>query len=410
MSTGFVDSSDPGAAGIGSLPLSAAMMPAAGGEVCQVYCNGQIFEGWTRVSVVRSVQGAASRFRLTVTEANDAAGAVLAWQIRCGDPISIKLGGVKALTGYVDVRQAAYDAENHGVEIEGRSLTQDVIDSSAVKKDGGPVGPYRGYKLDEIVRALLSPFGIGLRIIGDVGAAIPMVSVQFGETIFEVIERLARLRGFNIHDDADGNLVLARSAKTTLSAGLVEGVNIKRANGTQDVSQVVSDLFIAGSTTGDDDASGADVSGESAKASNGNVQRYRPRAMMLEQPGTKDDMKVRANREMAQLAADTARVSVTVYGWRMADGRLWEPRDVVQVTSPMLLIDRQMAVFSVEFTQDDQGGTESILDLVVPESLDPNAPADQATPPSTEDGSDGGDAGEDTVADNWSIRSTGAAA
>lgn len=248
-----------------------------------------------------------------------------------------------------------------------------------------------------------------------------MVAVQFGESVHEVIERLARLRGFNWHDDADGDAVLSKLAPGSAStAGLEEGVNIKRARAVFDVSQVSSDLFVVGQAPGNDEASGADVAGQSAKATNSNVQRRRPKVVVLEQPGGKDDMKTRANREMAQVAADTAKANITVYGWLKADGTLWAPGDVVHVRSPMLLLDREMAVAQVVFSQSDSSGTETTLDLVVPESLTDAAPVEM-NEPTTEDGS-GGEGATDESGDEadaseneittaaWNIRSTGAAA
>lgn len=400
-----------------NLPLSPDMVPTSGVELCQVYCNGQIFEGWTEISIVRSMQEGSCRFRLSVTEASGGDAKMLRWQIRPLDPIRIRLGGVQAVNGYVDVRQAAYDAESHGVEIEGRSLTADAIDSSAVKGDGGPAGPFAAYKLDEIARSLLQPFGIGLKVIGDIGASFPMVSVQFGESPFEVIERLARLRGFIPHDDADGDLVLEKlDPNKQSSAGLVEGVNIKRASAVFDLSQYASDLFVVGSTTGNDEASGSEVAGQSAKATNSSVPlpRPRPKVVVLEQPGDKEDMKVRADREVAQIAAETAKATIVVYGWQKADGTLWTPGDIVHVKSPMLLLDRDMGVAQVMFTQSDGSGTETELQLVVPEALTPDAPVEEPDPPTTEDGTEpepGDEPTEEAVsAEAWTIRPTGAAA
>lgn len=394
---------------MGILPFSAQMMAGAGSELCQVTCNGQIFEGWTDVSVKRSIQDAAAVFQLTVTEASDASGAIMGWQIRPGDPIQIRLGGVQVIDGYVDVRQASYDAQSHGVEIAGRSRTADAVEAAAVTQAGRPAGPFAGYALDEIARALLDPLSIGLSVLGDIGAAFPMVTVQVGESVFEVIERLARLRGFRVTDDAHGNLVLADQKPATDDApGLVEGVNILRANATMDVSALSSELYVYGQATGSDEATGADVSGQSAQASNDQMPRPRPKVIVLEQPGGKEDMKSRADREIAQQAAEQARIQIMVQGWQTASGDLWAPGGAVKVTSPMLLIDRVMAIAAVEFTQNDQDGTMTTLDLITPEALETMAPGADAPAPDSEDGD--GDDEYETSAVDWNVRPAGGAA
>ena len=382
-------------------------------EICRVYCNGRIFEGWTDVAVSASLQDAAPRFRLSVTEGSDGTGKIVGWQIRPGDPVRIELGGRVAVDGYVDVRQAGYDAGSHGVEIQGRSKTADIIDSAAVTKEGKLQGPFTDYKLDEIARALIEPFGIALKIVGDVGAAFSSVAIQYGETVFEAIERLARLRGLVVYGDPEGALVLSAKKGEPSGSGLVEGKNIKRASATLDVSQLASDVFVAGSSPGNDDASGEAVAQQTAHASNDNAARFRPTAVVLEQPGGKEDMKARADLEMAQRAADQARAQITVYGWLKADGTLWGPGDLVHVTSPMLLLDREMGVFSVEFSQSDGAGTETTLDLVVPEALQAAQEQPAAEEPTTEDGSEGEpEAAEEEkiMAEAWSIRAPGSAA
>jgi hypothetical protein len=73
----------------------------------------------------------------------------------------------------------------------------------------------------------------------------------------------------------------------------------------------------------------------------------------------------------------------------------------------MLLIDRDMAVHTVQFTQDDRGGTETTLDLVPPESLTSDPPAASST---GSDSGEGGDGEAEPTSDTaWNSRSTGVA-
>jgi len=399
-------------------PLTAAMMPTAGRDLCQVYCNGRIFEGWTDIAVTRSVQDMAGRFRLAITEPVNGAGKVLGWQIRPGDPIRVKLGGVQVLDGFVDVRQAGYDAESHGVEIQGRSKTAAAIETAAVTEDGAPAGPFTDYTLEEIARSLLAPYEIGLKVIGDIGAPFANVSAQVGESVFEMLERLARLRGFHLFDDAEGELVLANKTEDSAPIGLVEGVNILAATATIDLSQASSDLFVFGQAVGDDEASGADVANQKAVAKNSGMPLPVPRrkVIVLEAPGGKEDMKARADREMAEEAAKQTTAQVTVQGWHTADGTLWKPFMMVKLTSPMLLVDREMLVAAVEFLQSDGSGTVTNLDLMTPEAFQKVAAESTSPVPTTEDGTEPDSTEGDDVEDTslsaalWNPRATETAA
>ncbi len=392
-------------------PLSAAMMADATKEVCRVTCYGRIFEGWTGVNIIRDAFAVATRFSLAVTEPTNSAGDVLGWQIRPGDPVTITLGGKQVVNGFVDVRQPSFDAESHGVQIDGRSLTADIIEAAAVTDDGRPAGPFEGYTLDEIARSLLQPYSIGIKVIGDVGAPFARVATQFGESIFEFLERLARLRGLRLTDDADGDLVMTDGAQRSADpVGLVEGVNILRASASMDVSQVASSVTVVGQSPGNDQNSGAAVANQKASASNDKAPRKRPRVVIMEEPGSKADMQQRADQELARMAADQAQAQVVVQGWFTANGDLWVPAMTVHLKSPSLLIDRDMTILRAELSQTDDDGTTTTLTLITPEAFAVGAPADNAEPPVTEDGNppdDNGDGGGDQAA-LWTVRPTGA--
>ena len=368
-------------------PLAAGMMGDAGETLCRVRCNGQIFEGWTEVVVIRDANAVATRFRLVVTEPTTSRGAVMGWQIRPGDPLTIELGGKQVVNGIVDVRQASFDAENHGVQIDGRSLTADIVEAAAVTDEGKPAGPFENYSLDEIARSLLKPYSIGVKVIGDAGAPFARVATQFGESIFELLERLARIRGLHLLDDEEGNLVLSDgSDQGKDKVGLVQGVNILRANATMDVSQVPSDLIVVGQAPGDDTQSGADVANQSATATNDKAPRKRPKVIVAEEPSGKADMKLRADQELAKLAADQAQAQVAVQGWFTASGDLWAPGMVVKLTAPMLLIDRDMVVVTAELAQSDGEGTTTTLTLITPEAFAVGPPSAQQNAPTDENG------------------------
>jgi prophage tail gpP-like protein len=392
-------------------PIAVGMMAGAAQEICRVRCNGQIFEGWTEVAITRDAFAVATRFRLSVTEPTTSAGKVLGWQIRPGDPVTIELGGKQVVNGVVDVRQASYDADNHGVQIDGRSLTADIVEAAAVKDDGKPAGPFEGYALDEIARSLLKPYSIGVKVIGDAGAPFARVVTQVGESVFELLERLARLRGLHLGDDQDGDLVLSDgSQKTSGPVGLVEGVNILRASASMDISQVPSELIVVGQSPGDDQTSGADAASQTATATNDKAPRKRPKVVILEEPGSKADMKLRADQELAKLAAEQAQAQVVVQGWFTAGGDLWAPGMTVKLTSPMLLMDQKMVVMTAELAQSDGAGTTTTLTLITPEAFAVGPPAAATQEPTSEDGNDGGDGTNDgdgfDPAAYWNVRPT----
>ena len=59
-------------------------------------------------------------------------------------------------------------------------------------------------------------------------------------------------------------------------------------------------------------------------------------------------------------------VTLTMLGWQKDGGGLWWPLDIVYVHSPMLIMDRPLILRQVIFTQDDETGTRSTIELVNP--------------------------------------------
>jgi hypothetical protein len=67
--------------------------------------------------------------------------------------------------------------------------------------------------------------------------------------------------------------------------------------------------------------------------------------------------------------------TVTTQGWMMPGTQLlWQAGDNVMVNSPMAVIDQVMSINTVTFTQ-DQRGTLTTLDLVIPWLLRDKSPA-----------------------------------
>lgn len=333
---------------------------------CDLIIGSKVYRDWVEVQVTRSLRDLASSFSLSVSERW--AGSGEPWRIRPGDEAVVRLGGITAITGYVDAYQPAYDEQSHGVQIVGRSRTADLVDSSAVVPDG----ELKGYKLAAVSRRLTEPHGVGVVVKMPEGEPFPSVDIQQGETSAEVIDRLARLRGGAPHDDAEGNLVLERiDVNASAAAQLVEGQNIKRASAVLRNDMRYSEYIAKGQRPGTDEEWGEDAAGQSATVKDPHVKRNRPLIVVAEDPADEEALRERADWEAATRAAESVRASVTVQGWTYAGGRLWEPGMVVSLDSPMLAIKRRMLVERVTYLQNDAEGTITIMELVPPEAATP---------------------------------------
>ena len=338
-------------------------------ETAVLSVAGRQYSGWTSVTLRRVYGGACSDFEFTAAEPLDTGTTDFSnWRITPGDQCSITLAGILAFTGYVFVRQGSFNAGQHGLMVTGRSLTADAVDSSA------PVngGQYKGYTFQALASALANQAGVNLIVNGsspDLSRVFPQFSIAYGETIFQAVERLARLRGLHITDDAKGNWIAdVFDPKAATSGQLVEGKNLLEARASIDGSRSFSIVNIVGQRPGDDQTNGTPSRDVSATLTNSNARATRRSIMIMEEPGSPQDAVTRANHETAYNATDLVDCHCVVQGWQSAPGTLWNTGQNYAVKSPMLDLDRTLAARQVIYRQ-SEAGSRTEIDLCTPESL-----------------------------------------
>ncbi len=350
--------------------FAAFALPGYTPGIVTLIVNGMRYEGWEEVDISRSVKQMAGEFRLEVSErfAGDGMALFMNWPIKPGDSCKVLYSGVLAVTGYVDAYQPHYTHDKHEIRIQGRSKTADMVDSSAEADVEG--GEMRKVGLDQIARKIAAPHGIKVRVDADLKEIFDPARVEPGETKHEFLERYARPAGVCLTDTAEGELRLLQVKNGAPAASLIEGINILEAGATLRADNRFSDYEVKGQEHGRDGAFGRRVSEIKARHQDHAVKRYRPFRMLNETKTSRSSARNRARWESAARSGESTRAEVKVLGWFCAEGKLWTPGDKVQLTSPMLKIDRVMAIEAVKFNQ--KGETVTSLSLVPVEALNPN--------------------------------------
>jgi len=337
-------------------------------ETAVLSVNGRAYSAWTSVTLRRLYGGVCSDFLFEGAEPLDSGVDFKSWRINPGDMCTITLAGILAFTGYVFTRQGAFNSKLHGLLVTGRSLTADAVDSSA------PIngGQYKGYTFQAIASALAKTAGVSLIVNGKsptLAQPFPQFSIAPGETVFQVIERLARMRGLHLTDDAKGNLIAdAFDPKTASTGQLIEGQNLVEARATIDGSRSFSMVNFMAQRPGNDQINGDAARDVSATLYNPNARATRRQIVIMEEPGSPQDAVNRANHEMSYNATDLVNCHAVVQGWQAAPGVLWNTGQNYNVKSAMLDLDRQLASRQVIYRQSESGSTTEI-DLCTPQSL-----------------------------------------
>jgi prophage tail gpP-like protein len=344
----------------------------------ELLVNGAIYAGWTSIGVTVAIDAASGAFTADLTERwegqEGAAAQLEPWPILPGDRCEVKLGGVSMITGYVDIFRPSFDATSHTINVQGRDKTSDLIDCSAVHAPD----QWANIDLLQFAQLLAKPFGVTVTLDAGVtpGDKFALIKLQQGETAFEAISRYAKQRKLLCMPDGTGNLLLTRTGNLRAAVGLVQGQNIKGADGTIDHSQRFSEYIVKGQAPYSAETDGPKESHLRGGATDSAITRYRPLLIVAEAGGTPGSVQERATWEANSRLGKSAVASITVMGWRQNGftGPLWRPNLLVTIQSAWLRLNGEMLIRQVTFTRDLQGGTVAVLEIISPQAFEPEPP------------------------------------
>lgn len=323
--------------------------------------DGVLYAGWEAARVTRSVDAAAGSFELAVSDRQT-------WPIALGSRCRVLIDDDPVVTGHVERVRVQLDGRTHQLQVSGRDLTGDLVDSSTLVAPG----EWLQSGLARIAREIAAPLSIAVDVTGDEGEPFLLFASQPGETCFEAIERAARLRGLLATTRGDGVLELARPGALAAAVALVEGENLLAgALELDDTARyrryVVRGQHPGGELLGDDIVCAAE--GEAH-----DLAMRESRAMLVIAEGAVTPARAaeRAQWEAAVRAARGALLTVRVQGWRQsADGALWAPNLRVPVQAPTFGIAGELLIAAVTWSLADEEGEICELELVRPDAYQP---------------------------------------
>ncbi|BEO03105.1 hypothetical protein SMQC13_08320 [Serratia marcescens] len=337
-------------------------------EVLTLSVDGKIWDGWTDMTVNRSLDNIAGEFDLTITARWSTAAPR---SIKPGMACVVSIGSDRILTGYIDDFIPSYDAENVAIRILGRDKTGDLVDSSVVDKSG----QWRGQKLETLAATLCKPYGIEVITETDTGGAFSGVTLEQGETVFELLDRLAKQRGVLMTSDAWGRLVITRASTQRVGVALALGDNILAARGRFSWQGRASQYIVKGSTAAGgvtwDDQPVKMVGGRQVVVTDSEITRYRPKILVNEDNLTVGGASARGEWYKATALGEANTSEITVAGWREngENGPLWRINRLAVVNDLIQQLDVTWLIKAVSFMESDNGRL-TVLTLVPPESMD----------------------------------------
>jgi len=334
--------------------------------------GGNIYSGWTKVSVTRSLQAMAGSFDLELTykyQGDEDRYKAFVDPIKEGQPCVIKIGDDRVVTGYVDDWIPSYDANQVIIAVSGRDKTADLVDCAIEY----PSGQFVNQTLSQIATIICKPFDIDVVVQTDVGAPFQRVQIEQGETPHELLTRLARQRGVLLTTDGHGNLVITRASKERAGYSLILGLNILAARGRLSWRDRFSKFTVkaSGAAFGSwDSNSPSSVGGFKATITDDEITRYRPMIIINDEITTAEGAARRGQWERQRSIGQSNTVEYTITGWRNPNtGKLVATNEIVPVKDEIIGIDGDMLI-SGFMLDEGETGRVAVLSVVRPEALD----------------------------------------
>lgn len=335
-----------------------------------VHIDGKVFTFWTKATIARSIERGAYSFELTLTDSFEQDVSKTknpARTIKEGMSVSVFINDEQILTGYIDDVNPSYNKTSHSLSVTGRSKIADLIDCSTVGKQFKS-----GQTFLQIAKGLCADFDINI-IVDDsakVAANEPFKAnhmLDVGQTIWDFLEGLARIKAVLLISNSAGDLVITRAGTKLADVALVLGQNIEAASGTFSDRAVFSEYTVCSQQANSPVLILDSVANTQPKATVANAGiRHRPFVISSDNPADIATCKTRAEWQKNVSEGRSQSVVYTVTGWRQKpNGELWTPNQLVAVDDSWMGWNDQRLIVEARIILDSESGSSTEV-MVMP--------------------------------------------
>lgn len=279
--------------------------------VISIRVGGRVFAGWLQSEVSRSIESLAGTFSIPTTLVP---GDVP--QIRRQDEVQVVVGDEVVITGYVMAAEPFYDDNTCGLNVAGRDRTGDLVTSTAIHKGG----QWRGVKIDRIVRDLVEPLGIKVKVAADIGKPLPDFKLAFGEGRLDAIARVCKMRGVLPMPDGVGNLLLTKAGTAKAPGEIRRGKNVISMRGIGTDERRHSEYLVYGQGEVGEDFDAARQ--RKARATDPEIKRYSPLVIPADGNVSQADMQALVDHVARVRRGHSQGFEYTLEGW-LVNGKPW---------------------------------------------------------------------------------------
>ena len=332
-----------------------------------ILINNTRFRFWDGVRITRSID-TMDTIEFGAPFDNDTPGFKEAFRPFSYQSIIATVGGTPIFTGTMLTPVPVIENNRKIISVSGYSLPG-VLNDCTSPASAYPL-EFNKQSLQEIVKTLVSPFGISVDFVGDQGAIFERVASDPGKRVLSFIVELAKQRNLIVASTPDGKLIIWNSNNTGSPV----------ANFEQGNSPVLSITPFFNPQNYYSHVTGIEPVVVGLAGSQFTVKNARLpgviRPHTFNAPDTiNSTIKSAVEAKTGRMFGNMVSYSIRVNTWRDPAGNLWEPNTTVNLIAPdaMIYNNYEFIIRSIEFETDSNTQTAT-LNVVLPGSFSGELP------------------------------------
>lgn len=266
------------------------------------------------------------------------------------DKVTVKVGDTQLMSGIVLATGPFYRFDDAGWKVAVRDLTGDLIKASALHKGG----QWRNVKIDVIITDIIKPFGLKLRVLDDVGAALKEFKLEHGETCLDACARAARKRGMLVTSNAQGEVVLCKAGKEKAVGAIVRGDNVIEMEDIGTDEDRAGEYIAYGQSEVADDFETCRQ--KKAKAKDKEIKRYLPILVSADSKTSQADLQQLVDHQMRVRRGHAYGLRYKVDGW-LTLGKAWDINQRIPIYDDIAgLSGEEWLIAEIEYSVDVKDG------------------------------------------------------
>lgn len=341
--------------------------------------NGTEYGNFLNINAERSYMAVPGSFSFVATTSPEN---LTGFPIANGDPCRVMVDGKPFITGNIDQIEVVHDEDTHQINVQGRSLVADLVDST-MNGDYEIKGPI---PLKTALEKIIKLAGLTITVIDETGgvddfAADEGLSGDVGAPVWELMVKLAIKKQVLLTENGQGNVIMTRGYGARISDKLIKEPNGRENNilgsrckrGTRERFNTYTVL------SQDDSVSLASIdienfdavasSNKQGKATDDAIRLTRFQCLVSEKASTPDECQLRAVWQSNFNRVLAFAYSCSVQGFVNDEGDVFEPGMMPHVRDEFMQVNSELVIDRVALSYSGDNGSISSIDFLLPDAF-----------------------------------------